>query len=361
MRKLASVREVKDIKAIEGADNIELVLIDGWQCVSKKNEFKQGDKCIYFEIDSFLSIKEEYEFLRKSCYKNISGVEGFRIRTIKLKGQISQGLVIPCGAYIGKDIGYDLTEILDVLHYDEVKDNAVEILKNKKSNYFVRFYNKYLYKIMSYLFPKSIHKKSSGNFPSFIRKTDQERIQNINLPYGVFEVTEKLDGSSATFYLKDGVYGFCSRNMAFSKPNDTVWGTISEFLVMEAKLKQIGLNIAIQGEIIAPNVQGNPYGLIGTCEFYCFDIFDIDKQVYYNSEDRVALCRKCDIPHVPIVKSMFTISPYTTKEELHLLADNLKSVFPKCKIAEGIVFKDCSNGNNSFKVVSNKYLLSKEK
>lgn len=128
-RKLASIRVIAEIKPIEGADNIELAIVDGWQCVVKKGEFKPGNVCIYFEIDSFLPIIPAFEFLRKSSYKKMGDKEGFRLKTIKLRGQISQGLVIPfnldllLGLYIPPEgikcaLGEDLTELLGVLKYN---------------------------------------------------------------------------------------------------------------------------------------------------------------------------------------------------------------------------------------------------
>jgi len=104
-RKLATIRKVNEIKPIEGADMIELAIVDGWQCVVKKGEFKPGDPGVYFEIDSYLPIEERYEFLRKSSYKKIPDqlqgqrAEGFRLKTVKLRGQISQGLMLPPGYF----------------------------------------------------------------------------------------------------------------------------------------------------------------------------------------------------------------------------------------------------------------------
>jgi RNA ligase (TIGR02306 family) len=95
-RKLATIRKIKDIVPIEGADAIELALVDGWQVVVAKNVgHKVGDKVVYCEIDSFLPIKEEFEFLRKSSYKKMGDQEGFRLKTIKLKNTLSQGLILP--------------------------------------------------------------------------------------------------------------------------------------------------------------------------------------------------------------------------------------------------------------------------
>ena len=147
-RKLATVRIIKDIRPISNADNIELAIIDGWQCVVKKNEFKIGEKIIYFEIDSFLPIKQEYEFLRKSCYVNTEALgEGFRIRTIKLKNTLSQGLIIPLK---NKDleVGEDLTDTLNIELYEKI-------------------------------IPECVSGEIAGNFPHFIPKTNQERVQNI--------------------------------------------------------------------------------------------------------------------------------------------------------------------------------------
>jgi len=98
-RKLASIRRIGSVSPIEGADNIELVTVDGWQCVAKKGEFTEGQYCVYFEIDSFLPIREEFEFLRKSSYRKMGELEGFRLKTIRLRGQISQGLVMPVESF----------------------------------------------------------------------------------------------------------------------------------------------------------------------------------------------------------------------------------------------------------------------
>ena len=96
MRKLASIRRVVEIKPIEGADAIEAIRVDGWWCVTKKGEFKVNDLCTYFEVDSFLPVRPEFEFLRKACFKSTKHLgDGFRLKTIKLRGQVSQGLALP--------------------------------------------------------------------------------------------------------------------------------------------------------------------------------------------------------------------------------------------------------------------------
>ena len=181
LRKLASIRKISDIQIIPGADMIELAIVDGWKVVVAKNVgHKVGDMVVYCEIDSFLPIKEEFEFLQKSSYKKMSdGTEGFRLRTIKLKGQVSQGLILPLKdlQLPNKDlleVGMDVTNLLGISKYEPP-------------------------------IPAELSGKVKGLFPSFLRKTDEERIQNLsdeyeNLKQHKFYVTEKLDGSSATFY-----------------------------------------------------------------------------------------------------------------------------------------------------------------
>ena len=143
-RKLVTHRVIKDIIPIEGADLIELAIVDGWQCVVKKGEFKVGDTGVYFEVDSFLPIKPEYEFLRKGGYKVVEGLgEGFRIRTIKLKGKLSQGLLLPLEGEPQFDV--DLSEAYGVRKYEKP-------------------------------IPAQLQGKVKGNFPDFLRKTDQERV-----------------------------------------------------------------------------------------------------------------------------------------------------------------------------------------
>ena len=214
-RKLASIRKVREIKPIEGADAIELAIVDGWQCVAKKGKFKVNDLCVYFEIDSFLPIKDEFEFLRKSSYKKMGEAEGFRLKTIKLRGELSQGLIIPISNF-NEDIqkmeeGTDLTDILEVQKYEQP-------------------------------IPAQLAGQVRGLFPSYIRKTDQERIQNlfykINEKYKDvdFEVTLKLDGTSCTYYVvnplihntkleepADFYFGHCSRNLDTKEGDSTPW------------------------------------------------------------------------------------------------------------------------------------------
>src|SRR5438309_10635527 len=99
-RKLATIRRISKIEPIEGADRIVKATIDGWELVTQKDNYRVGDLCVYFEIDSFLPVRPEFEFLRKGCFKSTKNLgDGFRIKTIKLRGQVSQGLSLPLGDF----------------------------------------------------------------------------------------------------------------------------------------------------------------------------------------------------------------------------------------------------------------------
>ena len=189
MRNLVSIQQIKDIQPIEGADRIVCATILGWKLVIKKDEFKIGDKCVYFEVDSFLPIDEKYEFLRGSSFRNheILG-EGFRIKTQCLRGQISQGLALKLST-VGLDenleIGTDVTELLNVVKWEPLE---------KISNF----------------------GKLKDGLPDGISKTDETRIQTIydniipefnGIPY---YISTKIDGTSFTVYMKNNHFGICS-------------------------------------------------------------------------------------------------------------------------------------------------------
>ncbi len=342
-RKLASVRKIAEIKPIEGADNIELAIVDGWQCVVKKGEFKPNDLCVYFEIDSFLPIVPAFEFLRKSSYKKMGDKEGFRLNTIRLRGKISQGLAIPTeSVYIIPDaqwkvnsLGEDLTELLGIEKYDPP-------------------------------IPAQLSGVMKGSFPSFIPKTDQERIQNIwndiKDSNETFEVTIKLDGTSCTYYLKDGVFGVCSRNMELVEDtNNTLWKLAREYKIEEF-LRHNGKNIALQGKVIGERIQSNNEKLKGQ-HFYLFDIWDIDNQKYYSPiarwdfinnntfykyDDEIMNCVPC--------LGNIDLERFKTIDDILAYADgpSLNSL-----IREGIVCKSFIS-DLTFKVISNQYLLKRD-
>jgi RNA ligase (TIGR02306 family) len=340
MRKLATIQKIKEIHPIEGADAIELAIINGWKVVVAKNVgHKVDDYVIYCEIDSFLPIKEEFEFLRKSSYKKMSdGTEGFRLRTIKLRGQVSQGLIIPMSILLNYknfmvefEEGSDLTEILGIVKYEPP-------------------------------IPAELAGKVKGNFPSFIPKTDEERIQNLTKEFEEwkksdldFYVTEKLDGSSATYYYKDGVFGVCSRNLELLETEGNTFWKVARELDLENKMKSLGYNVSFQGELVGEGIQGNPYRIKGQKVFF-FNLFNIDKHEYADLTEFVNTIHGLSLDTVPKIETNFKLPD--TIEDLLLYSDD-KSYHNPNFDREGVVIRSLDR-KISFKVISNKFLLNEK-
>lgn len=341
-RKLASIRTVSELRPIPGADLIELAIVDGWQCVVKKGEFQPGDRCAYFEIDSVLPIRPEYEFLRKACYRRaewLPGGEGLRIKTVKLRGQISQGLALSVGSLgsldaiaaanaLLEDGGNDITEALGVVLWDPPVHS-------------------------------SLRGMARGNFPTFIPKTDQERAQNclrkLAESHGdhLFEATLKLDGSSCTIYAKDGFLGVCSRNLDLDLNQEG-----NAFVDMGRKvgdrILSLGRNLAFQGELMGPGIQGNREGFT-EFRWFVFDVWDIDAGRYLSSEERRVLVQQLDLDHVPIVHDAMPAAA-TTLADLLAYSDAQRSIGHD--VAEGVVYKSHRDPAVSFKVIANRFLLA---
>ena len=336
-RKLASIRKITNIQPIPNADAIEVVSVDGWNVVTKKGEFKIGDLCIYCEIDSFLPILPEFEFLRKSSYKKLSnGEEGFRLRTVKLRGQVSQGLVLPTSVLPGgRDLypGMDVTEVLSIKKYEPP-------------------------------IPASLVGKAKGLFPHFLHKTDEERVQNLANEFGVlhlfhpnktYYVTEKLDGSSATFYFRNGEFGVCSRNLELLETPDNTFWKVARDLKIEEKLGTLVDNICIQGELIGEGIQGNPYKLKGqTIRF--FNAYNIDTRTYLSLDKFKNLMSQLYLEMVPVLSQDFKFS--STIDELLKYADGKSQLNPEFD-REGVVIRS-HDRTISFKVISNKFLLNEK-
>ena len=339
-RKLATIRKITELRPIEGADKIELAIVDGWQVVVAKDvEHKVGNKVVYCEIDSFLPIREEFEFLRKSSYKKMADQEGFRLKTIKLRGQVSQGLILPIGVLpitqfaTAHDLpeGMDVTELLGIVKYEPP-------------------------------IPAELAGKVKGGFPSFLHKTDEERVQNLVREYEEYKLsskhqfymTEKLDGSSATFYMNDGVFGVCSRNLELLETEGNTFWKVARELDLENKLKDKG-NICLQGELIGEGIQGNPYKIKGQTVHF-FNGFDIDTQTRMGINDFLVLLDELELVSVPILDVAFLL-PDTVEGMLKLAED--KSRLNNLTEREGIVVRSLDN-TISFKAISNKFLLSEK-
>lgn len=348
-RALASIRIISEIKPHTNADALELAIVDGWQCVVKKGEYKAGDVAVYCEIDSWLP-HEIAPFLSKGKEpREFEGVKGERLRTIKLRGELSQGLLLPLSALPAKYA--EGAEEYGLCELDFVGTDCTADLGIKK-------YEKPLNPQMQGV--------ARGNFPGFLRKTDQERIQNIFGKLDMeklqdnYEVTLKVDGSSATYYVRDGEVGACSRNLELKLDDSNADNTFVK-VFRESGLDQrlldfnrtYGRNIALQGELWGAGINGNWEG-VSDHRYNVFDIFDIDKQKYLGAIERMLLCKIIGVDHVPFIEHT-TLEGFTKVEDFLEYADR-PSIHNK--VAEGVVYKSLTNPEFSFKVVNNKYLMS---
>jgi hypothetical protein len=343
MRKLASIRKINSINPIEGADAIEVATVDGWKVVVKKNEFSVGDLVVYFEIDSWVPTKLAPFLSKGKEPREFNGIKGERLRTIKLRGQISQGLILPyaiCGKICGE--GEDVSELLIVQKYEAP-------------------------------IPAQLAGQVKSMFPSFIPKTDQERVQNIpDLVFGKygdeeFEVSLKLDGSSCTVYYYNGEVGVCSRNLELklseeNKENSFIKTATESGIIKE--LIKLGRNLAFQGELMGPGIQGNREGLHTTI-LYIFDIYDIDNGEYLLPEERNAMLidicgwggdNKSQFSMVPVYRVTFKPNEFKSVDALLGYADGPSLNNP---VREGLVFKHMKS-DFSFKAISNQFLLNEK-
>ena len=407
-RSLASIVRIVALNEIVGADKILAATVKGWTCVvSKSDGFAVGQLAVYFEIDSLLPTGKgasgssaaassasgsesaakssgcseygvEFDFLNASgCFTRVEGVgEGYRIKTRKVRGVVSQGLLMPLAAFgwradpdtslttlpaesnssqllqkyptftqfVVLEEGLDVTARLGVKKYEPPDGNALPTLP-------------------------------AGVWPPFLKRTQQPRIQNwmpwtlaaasapVLVDLGEFEVTMKLDGTSCTVFYAgldnpdcstaDGT-GVCSRNLLIKRGVDGgVYAKIGD--PVAAALKERGLRIAVQGEIMGPKIGGNREKLL-LPEFFVFDIWDIDAQAHWPAAQRRALCLELGLAHVPVIEHT-TLARFKSVADFLAYAERPSMVHP---VAEGVVFKSLRNPSVSFKVVSQSFLL-KEK
>ena len=343
MRKLASIQRIWNIEPIEGADRIELASVLGWKCVVNKAKFNKGDLAVYFEVDSFLPIREEFEFLRSSSYRNsqILG-EGFKIHTMKFKGQISQGLLLPISIFseINNDIelGEDVTEILKVKKW-EIEERATTGGTIK------------------------------GVLPNDVPHTDETRIQSEpglldefrNIEY---YISSKMDGSSHSVGIDEEGTHVTGHNYEY-KDDDSC--DFYKYLKKNGYIERIEdfyrkndlKLLTIQGEFCGPGIQSNPIKLHKP-EWYVFTVRENGERVGLSR--MLQVCRELDIKTVPIEEIGFDLpSKYPNVEALLSRAEGKYETGSK---KEGIVvrptepvFSKTISTSLSMKVVSNSYLL----
>lgn len=349
---LASVQKILNISPIEGADAIETAHVLGWQVVVKKGEYKAGDLCVYIQIDTVVPEVEQFDFLRERKY---------RVRTIKLRKQISQGLIVPLPKGKFKE-GDDVTDIIGVKKYEK-PDNNPEIFEKPRipKVWYKKWYYIFKYNFLYKLFP-SLKRKQRSKFPThLVGITDEERIQNmpqvLNQYAGKsFVVSYKLDGSSITI-IHSKVFGkskfrICSRKFELhDKKND--WYRVfanTDFRFEILKLvNHFGTNdIIVQGEAIG-KFNGNHHNLPSE-QIRLFNIYVKGKRL--NQKEFIETCLKMNIPHCPKYKEVILSH---TMEQI-LKESEIKDILNPVVEAEGLVWR-CIEDNTSFKVLNNKYLL----
>ena len=395
VRELAYVVTIDDITPIEGYDRVELAHVSGWTVVVGKGEFHKGDPAIYFEIDSKLPEVEPFtnmEFLAKKKYK---------VKTQRMCKCISQGLLMSAAnfgwriveggnyAIIDDKGNYHrvdeesrfLTKQLGVT-YNEPEDNARKAASADKYKKMAqrngKLFSKQPFRWLmrkpwgrKFLFMFFGKKKDKRGWPSWVVKTDEERVQN--MPYILKDknewiATEKIDGTSTTFTIKRGKgfkkndFYICSRNVVFDKPDKkcfyetNVYTEMAEKYDIEGKLTQLlkmfpcAEWITIQGETYGAGIQKRDYSMKDH-DFMAFNLI-MSHTGRWNTVDMKKLLDRFHIPCVPILDEHF-ILPDTVDELLAYATDSSKV---DGGMREGVVFR-YKDGTKSFKAVSNEFLL----
>lgn len=348
MRTLASIQTIHSNEPIPKADAIERLRVLGWWVVAKKGEFVPGDEVVYCEIDSLLPERAEFEFLRASSFKaaQIEGGAvvqraGFRIKTVKLRGQVSQGICFPLSILppgTPTEIGSDVTDALGIIKYEP--PIAVGMGGRVK-----------------------------GGFPGFLSKTDETRVQVLEPVLlrhtgKTFYQTEKLDGTSFTAFLRDGQFGICSRNLWMDETDDTnLLVKVARGIDLEVKLRSIhakhGFWPAIQGEVIGPGIQKNRYAR-KVAELHVFNVLNLDTAQLVDRDIGVSLLNEVGLQGVP---QLGTLVLNHSIDELVALSAGPSVLNPQVP-REGVVlrpateeFDETLEGRLSFKIINPQFLL----
>lgn len=337
VRKMSYIAAITAVIPIPGADRICQYEIDsGWNVVDQVGKYQVTDLVVYASIDSWIPTTVA-PFLTKPGHhaRTYNGVDGEKLRTIRLRKVLSQGLILPLsvlGTSIVPEIGTDVSEQLGIQKWEAP--------------------------------PEFTSADARGLFPDFIFKTDQERIQNCynrlsdKFEELDFEMQEKCEGSSLTAYFYNGDFGVASRNLNLKESEDnTFWKTALKYNLRES-LTSLGLNIAIQGELCGPGIQGNIYGL-DDYRLFVFDVFDINTQSYYTPTERRALTEKLGLTDAPVIDIAYSLKGKTLADILSIA--NGMSVIGNTKTRrEGLVFKANTKSRLSVKAISDEYLLKLE-
>ncbi len=349
MRKLASIQTVNTVEPIENADAIERIRVLGWWVVVKKGEYQPGDKVVYCEIDSLLPERPEFEFLRPSCFKpqqvdadgEVILPAGFRIKTIRLRKQVSQGICFPLSilpAETPAEVGDDVTDVLGVRKWEPP-------------------------------IPIGMGGQVKGGFPGFLPKTDETRVQVLETVLErhrgrTFYVTEKLDGTSFTAFLREGEFGICSRNLWMDETDESnILARIARQEMLEEKLRAIsdrlGYDIAIQAEVIGPGIQKNKYALQAVT-LRVFNVLNVNAYRLVDHADMLTLLDEMSLEPVPQLGNLVLDH---SVDELVAFAEGKSVLNPQIQ-REGVVLRPLREetdeelgGRLSFKAINPKFLL----
>lgn len=339
--KLASIERIVDTQPIPGADRIEAARVLGFWTIVKKGEFKPGDFCVWHNPDTVVNIANPtYAFLKGNA----------RLRTIRMRGQVSQGLALPVSSFIGdpalhpiaEDEGTDVSELLGIKKYEKPESGFGMNLRGDSK---------------------------PSNWPSFLQKTDEINIQTTPALLGEFIasgatciLTKKYDGCSATYYDTPTGQGVCSRNQELEE-GSSVWWNVQKKFDLLAKIK--GTGYAVQGEIVGPGIQGNPLGLTGL-DFFAFDIFDIANGRYLSYREIVKFFAEHCIEGAAQVGLVRPDALGSTVDEVleYLLAQADRTEYALGKPCEGLVLRSLdevssrygSRGRLSAKIMSRIYV-----
>jgi RNA ligase (TIGR02306 family) len=335
-RKLASIQTVLAIEPIENADAIELARIQGWQCVVKKGEFTPGDAGVFFEIDAVPPDEPRYQFLWRSKDGSVTEPPAnFRLRTMRLRGVLSQGLLMPLAQFPelppGLPAGTDLTDTLQVTKWDP---------------------------------PIPLNDEVDGPFLPSVPKTDEPRVQSVpevldELAGQPYVITIKCDGTSATYGINrhTGEFVVCGRNWSIKRGSNAYWH-VAEIHQLEAALTRHP-EMVVQAELIGAGIQKNRLGLKSP-QLAAFNVYDQEASRFLSHDEAATFLSSIGVPMVEVLERGEAFAH--DQASLLALAEGFYTGTKNER--EGIVIRPQTEslspvlgGRLSFKAISNRYLL----
>lgn len=324
--KLATAVKILDLQPIDGADRIEVASVLGYKVVVQKGLYSVGDSAVFIVPDTTVPRAAWSEFLFKGDKVNDARI---RLKTIRLRKQVSQGLLVPNSIC---QEGEDFTDLLGVEKYEKP-------------------------------IPACLAGDAVGYLPGFLRKTDEDNLRSnvgalAELTGKEVYITKKVDGSSGTFFLNGVDFGVCSRKLQIVENDSNTFWKIAKHYNLESGLRANGANIAIQGEVYGENIQDNKLGMKGF-HLGVFDVWDIDKSAYLGYDDLVKYCQLLGVPMVEVI-----YKGILTQSLAELIELSNVQTYANGKFCEGIVirptqttYSDALGRRLSVKVISENFLV----